>query len=285
MAQLGLFARYIGAGLMFIAIGIAGCARQNNAPMGPDANGEAGAGVLNVADAAIAGNDPAMALQVSQSVLTSDPKNLSALYHEAAAYYVMGRCEDAMAAYRLALGIDAKSTQAETGIGRCLLQHNAAAAEAAFTAAVRDDPGNAAALNDLGIARDLQGNYAGATQPYQQALLIAPGVLATEVDLGMSLALSGDGADALLYLGPLATGTEATPKIREDYAAALLAAGRTSEARQVLAVDLRPDQASEMMADFSNAIADAQRVTPAPAPPAVAAAAVGLPTVADHPVW
>jgi Flp pilus assembly protein TadD len=263
---------------MVAAIGIAGCTRQNTAP-GMDANGDAGAGVLNVADAAIAGNDPAMALQVSQSVLASDPGNLQALYHEAAAYYVVGRCEDAIAAYRLALRIDATSTQAETGIGRCLLQHDAAAAEAAFTAAVRDDPGNAAALNDLGIARDLQGNYAGATQPYQQALLIAPGALATEVDLGMSLALSGDGADALLYLGPLATGTEATPKIREDYAAALLAAGRTSEARQVLAVDLPPDQVSVMMTDFSNAIADTQRLAPAPSPTAAAV----LPTVASPP--
>jgi Flp pilus assembly protein TadD len=264
----GPVARGVAAGMVFIGLGLAGCTRQNGAPA---ASLDPGTGVLNVADAAIAGNDPAMALQVSQSVLATDPRNIQALYHEAAAYYAVGRCEDAVAAYRLALGIAPNSTQAETGIGRCLLRHDAAAAERAFMAAVRDDPENAAALNDLGVARDLQGNYAGATQPYQQALLVAPGALATEVDLGMSLALSGNGAEALQYLGPLATGTGATPKIREDYAAALLASGRTDEARQVLAVDLPPDQVNLMMADLSAAIAAGHaEAPPPPAPPAIA---------------
>jgi Flp pilus assembly protein TadD len=251
---------------------LAGCQATQPAPPAQGADNGA-PGVLNVADAAIAGNDPAMALKVSQSVLAADPTNTDALYHEAAAYYAVGRCEDAIAAYKLALGLNPKSSPAETGIGRCLLKTDAAQAEAAFEAAVQDDPGNAAALNDLGVARDLQGNYTGATQPFQQSLLIAPGVLATEVNLGFSLALSGDGADALQYLGPLATGADATPKIREDYAAALVAAGRSDEARQVLAVDLPPDQVDSLMTDFANAIASARAPAPAaPAPPAAAVA-------------
>jgi Flp pilus assembly protein TadD len=221
-------------------------------------------GVLNVADAAIADNDPSMALQVSQSVLASDPNNLQALYHEAAAYYAVGRCEDAVAAYKVALGINPKSSEAETGIGRCLIKRNAIEAEQAFEAAVQDDPGNAAALNDLGIARDLQGKYAGATQPYERALLINPGVTATEVNLGLSLALSGDAQDALEYLGPLATSTSATPRIREDYAAALVAAGRTDQARQVLAIDLPPDQVDTLIADFQTAVSAAQSQQAAP---------------------
>ena len=261
-------------GIVVIGLGLAGCAHPystTTASTDPAAaSTDPATGVLNVADAAIAGNDPAMALQVSQSVLANDPHNIEALYHEAAAYYAVGRCEDAVAAYRLALKLDPRSSPAQTGIGRCLLRYDAAGAEHAFMAAVQDDPGNAAALNDLGIARDLQGNYAGAIQPYQQALLVAPGALATEVDLGMSLALSGNGAEALQYLGPLATGPEATPKIREDYAAALLASGRVDEARQVLAVDLPPDQVGVMLTDFSTAITNGRTAQP-PAPSAAAA--------------
>jgi Flp pilus assembly protein TadD len=230
------------------------------------ASGPSPSGVLNVADAAIAGNDPAMALKMSQSVLATDPNNLDALYHEGAAYYAVGRCEDAIAAYKLALGLDRRSSPAETGIGRCLLKRNAAEAELAFQAAVQDDPGNAAALADLGVARDLQGNYAGATAPYQQSLLISPGVLATEVNLGLSLALSGQAAEALQYLGPLATGSDATPKVREDYALALLAAGRESDARQVLAIDLPPDDVTKLLALMQTAIAASQT---APAPPVI----------------
>lgn len=257
---------------MIFGLALAGCAQQGEPPSAAEAaaqaNADNSAGVLNVADAAIAGNNPDMALKVSQSVLAADPKNVQALYHEAQAYYALGRCEDAIAAYRVALGIDPKSSEAETGIGRCLLKHNAAEAELAFNAAVQDDPGNAAAQNDLGIALDLQGKYGAATKPYEQALLLDPGVLATEVNLGMSLALSGDANDALEYLGPLATGAEATPKIREDYAAALVAAGNMSEANQVLSVDLPPDQVTALLNAFSQVISASQTqpVAPAAAP-------------------
>jgi thioredoxin-like negative regulator of GroEL len=121
----------------------------------------------------------------------------------------------------------------------------------------------------------LQGNYAGATQPYEQALLINPGVTATEVNLGLSLALSGDAQDALEYLGPLATSSAATPRIREDYAAALVAAGRTDEAQQVLAIDLPPDEVNTLMADFQTAISNAQSTAaPAAAAPTTATAQV-----------
>ncbi len=211
-----------------------------------------------------------MALSVSQSVLNTDPGNVDALIHEGDAYYALGRCPAAQAAYALALKGDPKSAAAETGLGRCLLKTDPAAAEAALLRAVQDDPGNAAAFNDLGIARDLQGNFAGAVNPYQQALLAQPGMTAAEINLGLSLALSGHGAEALQYLGPLATGQGATPKIREDYAAALIAAGRPDDARQVLDVDLPPDQVQQAMDGFNAVIAAAQPPLPqgtAAAPP------------------
>jgi len=274
---------------ILLVLGLSGCAQQPATSAQAPPPGEAG--VLNVADAAIASDDPEMALKVSQSVLATDPNNLQALYHEADAYYAVGRCEDAIAAYQLALKINPKSSPAETGIGRCLIKRNAAQAEAVFEAAVADDPGNAAALNDLGISRDLQGNYAGATGPYQQALLAQPGDLAVEVNLGFSLALSGDGEDAVQYLGPLATGSDASPKIREDYALALMAVGRKDDAAQVLAVDLPPDQVTALMGEFAQAIAaSAQPAAPAPAAapavtpqaPVAPVAAVALPAAAPQ---
>jgi len=258
------------AGVLVFALILAGCA-QTQAPA-PTSTATESSGVMNVVDAAIAGGDPAMALKVSQSVLATDPHNLDALYHEGAAYYAMNRCMDAIAVYKVALTVDPKSSEADVGVGRCLLRRDAVTAEQMFQAAVANDPDNASALNDLGISRDLQANHAGAQQAYQQALLLQPGSVSTEVNLGMSLALSGDGADALQYLGPLATSQEATPKIREDYAAALVAAGRPDEARAVLAVDLPADGVQQLMADFALAIST-------PAPPAAAAAPASAPAV------
>lgn len=246
-------------GLVVAAGLLAGCTAQNNISAANGVGDQAPSGVMNVADAAIAGGDPAMALKVSQSVLAVEPNNLDALYHEAAAYYAVHRCMDAIAAYKVALTIKPDSSTAQLGIGRCLLQRNAAQAEIAFAAAVADDPHNAAALNDLGIARDLQGHHQAAVQPYEQALMLDPGNAATEVNLGMSFALAGDGQDALLYLGPLATGQGANPKIRQDYAMALVAAGRPDEARRVLGVDLPPDAAQALITAFNNALAQAQQ--------------------------
>jgi Flp pilus assembly protein TadD len=223
--------------------------------------------VMNVADAAIAGGDPGMALQVSQSALAADPDDLDALYHEGAAYYALGRCMDSIAAYRLALSLSPGSAAAELGIGRCLLRRDAGAAEQAFVAAIHDDPGNAAAYNDLGIARDLQGRHEAAIKPYEESLLLRPGDVPTEVNLGLSLALGGDAADAMQYLGPLAAGSQSTPKIREDYATALIAAGRFDEARRVLAIDLPPDQIGTLMAGIGAAIGGTPPL-PAPAPAA-----------------
>ena len=220
---------------------------------------------MNVADAAIAGGDPEMALSVTQSILASAPDNVDALIHEGNAYYALQRCPAAEAAYELALHYDPKATEAETGLGRCLLKTDPHAAELAFTQAIADDPNNADALNDLGIARDLQGNFAGAVEPYSRALLADPSMTAAEVNLGLSLALSGHGPEALQYLGPLATGPGATPKIREDYAAALLASGRSAEAQQVLSIDLPPDQVLRAMRGFSQVIAQSVAAPP-PAP-------------------
>jgi Flp pilus assembly protein TadD len=213
---------------------------------------------LNIADAAIAGGDPSMALSVSQSVLKDNPGDVDALVHEGDAYYALNRCPASEAAYQLALAHDPSSAEAETGLGRCLIKTDPAAAEQALEQAVKDDPGNAAALNDLGIARDLQGNFAGAIDPYRRALLAEPGMTAAEVNLGLSLALSGDGPQALQYLGPLATGPGADAKTREDYAAALVAVGRISEARTVLSIDLPPAQVESALAGFQAVIANAQ---------------------------
>jgi Flp pilus assembly protein TadD len=196
---------------------------------------------------------------------------VDALVHEGDAYYALNRCPDSEAAYQLALQHDPSSTAAETGLGRCLIKTDPVAAEAALVLAVRDDPGNADALNDLGIARDLQGNFAGAVDPYRKALLAAPGMTAAEVNLGLSLALSGNGPAALQYLGPLATGPGANAKTREDYAAALVAVGRLDEARRVLSVDLPPDQVSSAISGFQAVIANAQaplaESSPPPPPP------------------
>lgn len=234
-------------------LGLAGCDPSTNPT--PQA---VGPGTLNVADAAIAGGDAALALSITQSVLAADPNNTDALVHEGDAYYALGRCPAATAAYQLALKGSSQSGPAETGLGRCLLKTDPRSAVLAFQQAVRLDPGDAAAYNDLGIAYDLEDQFTAAADAYRHALIANPEMTAAEVNLGLSLALAGNGAEALQFLGPLASGPGATPKIREDYAAALVADEQNDEARAVLAIDLPPDKVNAALAGFNAVIAGDQ---------------------------
>jgi Flp pilus assembly protein TadD len=243
--------------LLFIScsmLALAACTPMTNDGAGPTSavSPQIGANTLNVADAAIASGNPTMALSVSQSVLASDPHDVDALIHEGDAYYALGRCFSAEAAYKLALTNNPKSSDAETGLGRCYLRTDLTAAIATLDQAIADNPNDAAAYNDLGIAYDLKGDFTGAIAPFQQALAVNPGMSAVEVNLGMALVLSDQGNEALQYLGPLATGPSATPKIREDYAAALVSVGRVDEARSVLAIDLSPDAVDSAIEAFQN---------------------------------
>ena len=240
--------------VLLVIFVLTGCTLPQNTPK-PQVALE---GTMNVADAAIAGGDPQLALSMTQAALASNPRDIDALVHEGDAFYALSQCIPAIAAYQRALQFDQRSAAASIGLGRCYLKTDPKAAEVAFNVAAGTDPGNAIIFNDLGIARDLQANFAGAAAAYQQSLSLNASATATEVNLGLSLALSGNGATALQYLGPLATGPSATPKIREDYAAALIAAGRNGEARQVLNIDLPPAQVDAALTGFANVIAGAQ---------------------------
>jgi Flp pilus assembly protein TadD len=276
------------AGLSFVALAVSlamtGCSSTTNATSQNGTNGSIGPNTLNVADAALAGGDAQMALSVSQSILEQDPNNVDALVHEGDAYYALGRCPASVSSYKQALKYDPKSSAAQIGLGRCLLKYDPVQAAAAFTAATQDDPGNAAAFANLGIALDLQGNFAGAASAYQQSLTIDAGSTPTTVNYGLSLALSGQGEQALQYLGPIATGPGATPKIRQDYAVALIAVGRNDDARQVLSIDLTPDKVNQTMAAFQSLISQNVANPAPPPPPAPTDMAVPTAPVAAAPI-
>jgi len=63
---------------------------------------------------------------------------------------------------------------AQFELGRILLQTDPAQAEHALLAALAGSPRNADILNDLGVARDLQGHHAAAQAAYREALSAEP---------------------------------------------------------------------------------------------------------------
>lgn len=147
---------------------------------------------LRVADAAMRSGAPDVAARVADLVLGQEPGNVAAMVAKGDALYAMGEPAAARSAYRQALIRDNASVPALLGLGRTLVRTDPVAAEAAFDAAAERDPGNAAVLNNLGIARDMQGRHAAAQEAYRRAMRADPDMQEVRVNMGMSLALSGD---------------------------------------------------------------------------------------------
>ena len=248
---------------------LAGCAGK------PPEQIKIGASTLNVATTALAGGDPQMALNVTNAVLKDHPRNVDALVDQGDAYYEMHICQKAIPAYNTALSINPHTAGAEIGLGRCLMNSNPKGAVAAFTAATQDNPQDAKAFNDLGIANDEIGEIPQANQAFRQALAIDPTMRAAKVNYGFSLALGGEPQKAQAILGPLAMAPNATPRIRQDYAAALAIGGNMNQAQAVLTQDMSPADAQALITQFQNMaaqIATSQQPaaisTAAPAPAA-----------------
>jgi Flp pilus assembly protein TadD len=224
-----------GTTLAFLAL-LAACSPRGSTGLGSGPPG------LDVADAALRGGSPEIALQISGGILATDPNNEAALLTQGEALTALQRLDQAEVSFSKALAANPTSVGAHIGLGRIRLGSDPAAAEALFLEAIKREPRNGVALNDLGIARDLQGRHTDAQEAYRQALGVNPDMTAAQVNLALSLAMTGKSQDAVQLLRPLATRPEASPQLRHDFAAVLAMGGDRVEAERILSKDLPPNE-------------------------------------------
>lgn len=237
----------IPAALLLFAL--AGCV--NKGPVSPVAH-LGTEPTLHVADAALASGNPLIALNIAQDLLQKTPHNVPALICKGEALYTLGRAGESMASYRLALTLQPGNSDAQIGLGRLLLADDPGQAEALFLKVTLDERRNAVALNDLGIAEDLQGRHQQAQEAYGRALAAQPDMAAAQVNMGLSLAVSGNPQRAITILRPLADGGSSSARVRHDLAVALALAGDDEEAAHVLSVDMRPHEAADAVTGIRN---------------------------------
>ena len=210
---------------------------------------------LRVASAAMAGGLPQAALNATESVLSRDPSNVEALLKQAEALTNMGQDAAAGEAYRRVLSREASPTReqlrtARVGVGRAdLAAGRGKEAEATYAALAAANPGDPVGYNGLAIALDQQGRHQEAQAAYRKALAIAD-TAATRSNLGLSLAMSGNAADALAILRPVAMQAAAIPRIRHNLAFALELAGQREEAKRALAADMPRGEVAMALAGF-----------------------------------
>ena len=217
-------ARFAAAATLAVTVGACSDFRlSNDGPRTPS---------MRVADAALSSGAPDLALRVADLTLDNDPHNLPALIAKGDALYALGRNEAAQEAYRSAIDIDPTAAAAQLGFGRTLVKSDPAGAEAAFLAALRSNTTSIAALNNLGVARDMLRRSTEAQEAYHLALSISPDSPDVKINLGRSLALAGRDADAAAVLRQVAADPEATQHFHDELAAALALAGDRTPVQQ-----------------------------------------------------
>lgn len=177
---------------------------------------------LRVADAALAGNAPEVALNVTRSILQSDPFNAAAQLTQAEALYAVGELAQAAAGYRTVLTVQPRSVQARLGLGRVMLaREEAKEAEAAFRAALALEQ-RAPAWSNLGIALDLQGRHAEAQAAYREALRLDPGNEGARTNTSLSIAMANGAPLPAAPVGQVQlSAAEPSPPTAQPFAPAL----------------------------------------------------------------
>ncbi len=226
------------------ALALASCAAQ------PELSGGPAGSRLKVADAALQGGDPELALHVAHAVLAHDPTNVAALLKEGDALAALGRDDEAALSFQHALALSHGSLEARIGLGRLRLKSDPAEAERLFAEVVEARPNNVTALVDRGIALDLEGQHTAAQASYRTALNAEPDDTAAEVNLALSLALAGHARQAIGMLRPLAQSGSANRRIEDDLAVALAMSGETEAASTVLSPELDQSQIALAIAGY-----------------------------------
>ena len=188
----------------------------------------------NVAAAAESAGTSASALGVTDPARAKQPSDVQTLTAKGDALYAMGQYDLAQTAYRAAVAVDPAAVAAQVGLGRSLARSSPQAAEAAFLAALKHDPDNVVALNDLGVICDVQERHEEAQKAYRHALEVSPGSTDVQVNLSRSLALSGHADDARELLRAIAADPGATQRWRTEITAALSVAGDKKSAQRLL---------------------------------------------------
>ena len=226
------------------------------------------------------------ALRAADDALTRQPRNAAALKARADALVQMGRTEDAQIAYAALIAATPSDIAPRIALGRMLVQNNPAAAEQLFAEVLARAPGNAIAMNNMGIARDLQGRHVEAQAAYRAARAVDPKMTGASVNLGLSQVLAGDMNEAVRTLSPLAALDDAPAAVHENLGIALAARGETAEAKRVMARVMSPAEITVALAQVRRTGApQVAAIAPRPAAPTpVQAAPIAAAPIAAAPI-
>lgn len=197
---------------------------------------------MKVYDIQIQSGESEKVLPALNQLNYENPQNCEILLRLGQANAALGRNNAASVLYKKSLRLCPDLEDGWKGLSHLYMKTDSQKALAVLGKMRTLYPGDADILNDYGVALDLNGRYQEAQASYKQAIATDPTLVSAEVNLGLSMVLSGQKAEGLALIRPYAMATDATIRTRENYALALLANGRTDDARVVLGASMAQDQ-------------------------------------------
>ncbi len=205
--------------LLLASAAAAGCS-------GSGRNGADVASRLRIASVAEASGQTDVAMSVLSSLASTAPENVDVQARYARALARAGSVQEADAAVSQALRRKPGDPVLLTELGRIrLLEGRAGEAADAFGAVLAARPRELGAMLGRGIAQDLLGQHPQAQASYRTVLAADPQNMPALNNLALSMVLAGDPNGAVSVLQPLATRSDAPPRVRNNLSVAQAAAG------------------------------------------------------------
>jgi Flp pilus assembly protein TadD len=194
--------------------------------------------ILRVAQATERGGDIRSAIGLYRRAHSMDPQRYEPVIGLADALARVGAADEAAEAYRVALSLRPRDVTALRGLGNQLLALGQPAQAILQFESALDQGADGRLYNSLGVAHDVQGDHAAAQAFYRAGLDVDPVSAPLRGNLALSLILSSRYDEAVEILKPMALGTAATPRLRQNLALAYGLAGDMDNAARIARVDL-----------------------------------------------
>ena len=209
--------------------------------------------LMRLGAAAHAGGDLAGAVGLYRRAATVDPRTSAPLVAAGNTLLEMSETNEAIIAYNAALVRNAQDPEALRGLARAyLLSGRPELAGQPLSLAYKATPDDPKLLQLIGVADDFAGQHEEAQARYRRGLELLPGEPGLSLNLALSLALTGNYAEAVSILGPIATAQTSSARERQTLALIYGLMGDNKAAERLARVDLEPQSVQRNLAYYES---------------------------------
>jgi Flp pilus assembly protein TadD len=248
----------VASALLVLGLLLAGC-EDMPVQLNPlDTQGRDGGGkpisyaaLMRIGAAAHAGGDLATAIGVYRRAASIDTHAVAPFVAAGNTLMEAGEVNEAIVAYNSALARNDHDPEALRGLARAyLMSGKPQLAGEPLSVAYKETPDDPKLLQLIGVADDFTGQHDEAQARYRRGLELLPRDPGLSVNLAMSLAVTGNYAEAIAVLAPLAAAPTASPRERQTLALIYGLQGDRSQAERLARLDLDPQSVQRNIAYY-----------------------------------